>query len=136
MRPPEDVRAEALRQWLRRAAEDLAVADQLLDAQTPYLVTVAFHAQQAAEKYLKALLVYHEVAFPRTHDLGILLDLLRPVDGSRADALDDLTALNPYGVEVRYPQDAGDVTEEAAREAREMAARARDAVLGALKGRA
>ena len=65
--------------------------------------TVCFHAQQAAEKYLKAYLVFQGDIPPRTHDLGVLLRLARDFD----DALDSLRAdcefLTDYAVEARYP---------------------------------
>jgi len=76
---------------------------------------VTFHAQQCAEKYLKALLMAREQAFPRTHDLAALSDLclrngiIIPVD---QDALERLAA---YAVEVRYPGE--DPTPDEAREA-------------------
>ncbi len=59
--------------------------------------------QQCAEKYLKALLVRHGIEFPKTHDLDELEDL---VIGSEPDVrlIDKfLIALNPYGVDIRYP---------------------------------
>ncbi len=74
MRRPEEVRHDLVQQWLSRAEEDLDVATRLIAESTPYLSTVAFHAQQAAEKFLKAFLVRHGVEFPKTHDLEELLD--------------------------------------------------------------
>jgi HEPN domain-containing protein len=70
-----------------------------------------FHAQQCAEKYLKALLVAQGQVFPKTHDLAALSDLcsqndlIIPVD---QDALQRLTA---YAVQVRYPGEAPTVEE-------------------------
>src|SRR4029453_11998778 len=60
-------------------------------------------AQQGVEKYLKALLVSRQQAFPRTHDIVALLDLCRrhglyiPVDSARPERL------SAYAVQVRYP---------------------------------
>ena len=54
MKPPEEVRRDLVRQWLDRAGEDLGVTEHLLGSGVPYLASVAFHAQQAAEKLLKA----------------------------------------------------------------------------------
>jgi HEPN domain-containing protein len=104
--------------WVARAEEDLALARSALRHKTPsYGAT--FHAQQCAEKYLKALLVARRQIFPRTHDLAALSDLclqhelIIPVD---RDALERLTA---YAVQVRYPGE--DLTPDEAREALQIA---------------
>jgi len=91
--------------WLRKAREDMTAARVLLDGLPGPFDTVAFHAQQAAEKLLKALLVYHQIDPPRTHDLSQLLQLLadaEPTVAQRARAAQDLT---PHGVLLRYPGD-------------------------------
>lgn len=65
-----------MKQWLGKADRDLAVAELLLGQGAVYYEALAFHCQQAGEKYLKALLTWYQVEFPRTHDIGQLLDLL------------------------------------------------------------
>ena len=63
-----------VRDWVAKAEEDFAVVRTLSRTRRPVLNdAVCFHAQQCAEKYLKALLTRDHVAFPKTHDL---LDLL------------------------------------------------------------
>src|SRR5262249_8357187 len=64
---------------------------------------VCFHCQQAAEKYLKALLQEAGAAVPRTHDLEDLLDLLLPHDATLARLRSRLRFLNRYAVDYRYP---------------------------------
>ncbi|MFB0515387.1 MAG: HEPN domain-containing protein, partial [Candidatus Neomarinimicrobiota bacterium] len=66
MRPPEEVKREFLQQWLEKAAKDLELAAHLLGENAPYLDAIGFHAQQAAEKYLKALLVHYQIEFSKT----------------------------------------------------------------------
>jgi HEPN domain-containing protein len=65
----------------------------------------------AWKKYLKALLVLHQIEFPWKHDLGPLVELLREAAllpaGIDRDALEDLA---PYAVELRYPGDMGEIT--------------------------
>jgi HEPN domain-containing protein len=134
MRPSEDVKAELVGQWLSKAASDLGVAQHLLSAHTPYLDAIGFHAQQAAEKYLKAFLVQHQVEFPRTHDLGELLDLVAGVHAPLASSLRGAIALNPYGVDSRYPGYSGEIRTEDAREAVALATHVHDAILQALEG--
>ena len=65
MRPPEEVRRELVRQWLGKAEGDFAVAEHPLAEGTGFLAAAGFHWQQAAEKFLKALLVRHQVDFPK-----------------------------------------------------------------------
>jgi HEPN domain-containing protein len=81
--------------WTIRAEEDFALARSALRRKKPLTYGAAFHAQQCAEKYLKAILVARGQAFPKTHDLAALSDLctqhgiIIPVD---QDALQRLTA--------------------------------------------
>ena len=128
MRPREVVIRELVRQWLAKAEEDLRVAEHLAGQEPRYLNSICFHSQQAVEKYLKAWLVRHQVEFPKTHDLGRLLSLVGTVDGGLASALDETTALNPYGVESRYPTDLPELTADDARVAVALASRVRAAV--------
>lgn len=104
MRPPEDVARELAREWLVKADVDLSAARALLGTGA-HADAAAFHAQQAAEKALKAFLVWHQVEFPKTHDIKRLLVLCRPVDVDLARALADAVVLTPFGVEYRYPGD-------------------------------
>jgi HEPN domain-containing protein len=94
---------ELAQEWLTRAEHDLRVAQYLLTMDDPPPESVGFHAQQCAEKTLKAYLTLHRVPFERRHDLNYLIDLCAPLapdfEQFRAQA-DELT---PYAVEFRYP---------------------------------
>ncbi len=114
MRPPEDVARRLCRDWLAKAATDLLVCERLLVEGAAFSEAVAFHAQQAAEKSLKALLVARQVEFPKTHDIERLLELVALGDGPLAEALADAAELTPYGVEYRYPGEYAPVSAEAA----------------------
>jgi len=129
MKPPEEVKREFVRQWLRKGTDDLKVARHLLNAKPDLSYGAAFHAQQAAEKLLKAVLVWHQVEFAKTHDIGRILDLVRTTDPKLADRVRESAALTPYGVDVRYPGDQPEPTREEAREAVAMAERVEQAVL-------
>jgi HEPN domain-containing protein len=73
-------------------------------ARTPPLRNlVCFLCQQAAEKYLKALLQETGVVVPRTHNLDALLDLLLPHDATLAPLRRGLRSLSRYAVDFRYP---------------------------------
>jgi HEPN domain-containing protein len=133
MKPPERVRHELVRQWAAKADGDYLAAEQLLKAPSPLRDIVAFHCQQAVEKYLKALLVQHAVEFPKTHNLKELLALLLPVLPELARALSDVSVLTPYGVEVRYPADFPEVLPGEETAAFDLATRTKDAVWRELK---
>ncbi|GAB4421631.1 MAG: hypothetical protein Fur0044_19210 [Anaerolineae bacterium] len=64
-----------------------------------------FHAQQCAEKYLKAILVAKGQAFPKTHDLAALSDLCDQNGVIIPISQDLLQRLTAYAVQVRYPGD-------------------------------
>jgi HEPN domain-containing protein len=115
-----------------RAEEDLAACRILADQESQVRAAIGFHAQQAAEKLLKAVLTWHQVEFPKTHDLTALLDLVAGCDDKLAAALADLDELTQYAVMTRYPGDYPELTFEASKRAVALAVGARGAVLGAL----
>lgn len=95
---------EYLRNWLFRANEDIDVIKYLSKTELEsYQSTICMHAQQAVEKFLKAFLVYHNVDFPRTHDVDFLLKQCQKIDIN--DFNIDLGSLSVYGLKLRYPDD-------------------------------
>jgi HEPN domain-containing protein len=123
-----DVRKEVARRT-EKAEQDFLAAENLVESKEEGLTgIVCFHAQQCAEKYLKALLVCQGVAFPKTHDLRLLLDLIPPAVplGLRRE---EVVPLNRYVIEGRYPGDWEPITVAEARCALEMAQSVRQAVL-------
>lgn len=108
-------------------------AERLLSGGRLSFYPSCFHSQQAAEKFLKAFLTWHQVEFPKTHVFGELLDLISQVDMNLAESIEGVTKLNPYGVEVRYPSDLPEPTRAEAEEALALARSVRDAILKALK---
>ncbi|MBZ5624241.1 MAG: HEPN domain-containing protein [Acidobacteriia bacterium] len=103
MKPPDDPLLSLVRQWAAKAEIDYQTAERLLKDDDPIRESVAFHSQQAAEKYLKAFLVLRRIEFPKTHSIAQLLDLVASVDMALADSLTDTVALTPFGVQIRYP---------------------------------
>lgn len=75
---------------MRKAENDLKNIRACLASRDPAWDTVCFHAQQAAEKYLKAYLVLQGSIPPRTHDLGLLLRLAKDFDMALGHAEDRL----------------------------------------------
>ncbi len=100
--------ADHARLLLAKADDDAYVVNRLVaDPLSPEWV-IGFHAQQAVEKALKAVLARHGIEFPRTHNIAMLVELLRR--GSRAIPPDaeDLPRLTPFGVTQRYDDVASD----------------------------
>lgn len=86
----------------RKAAQDIAVLQKLINDPTINTETLGFHAQQAAEKLIKALLALGDHDYPRTRDLGLLLDLLAAVDVRIPEALLTVENLTPFATVFRY----------------------------------
>lgn len=128
MRRPEEVKREFVVQWLAKAGGDLTAAKHLLAGGAELSHSAAFHAQQAAEKFIKAILVWHQVEFPKTHDIDRLVHLVASFDATLAARLGEAVRLTPYGVEARYPSDEPEPTQAEAREAVALAERVRDTV--------
>ncbi len=133
MNPPDTPRVDLLRQWVHKAQKDYDLAQHLIEEGCIYREAIAFNAQQAAEKFLKALLVLHQIYFPKTHDIGQLLDLVSRVGPDLAASLRATTALNPYGVEYRYPGDAPTISTDDAVAAFQLADQVRAAVMPKLQ---
>ncbi len=77
---------------LRVLAADGDVADE----------TIGFHAQQAVEKCLKAVLILHGIEFRKTHNLDELVDLLKDHAVAEPPNTSELDMLTPYAVLLRY----------------------------------
>jgi HEPN domain-containing protein len=82
---------------------------------------LAFHAQQAAEKSLKALLVQRQVEFPRQHVIAPLLKLCQEAGYEGVESLTDAVILTRYAVATRYPGEAESVSRQEARQAFNLA---------------
>lgn len=89
------------REWIARAEEDYRAAAKLEAADVPNVI--CFHCHQCIEKYLKALLIAHGEAAPRTHDLVLLNERLEAHDAPVGGLYASLETLNPYAVLTRYP---------------------------------
>lgn len=95
-------RSDQARLLQRKAAQDLAVLDRLLDDPAINDETLGYHAQQAAEKLIKALLALHGHDYPRSHNIGLLLDLLASNGIDLPDRFEGVQTLTPFGTVFRY----------------------------------
>ncbi|MBM3474690.1 MAG: HEPN domain-containing protein [Armatimonadetes bacterium] len=133
MQPLDQARREVVRQWLADAEEDYRLADHLLRTAVHFAKAIASNSQQAAEKYLKAFLAWHQVEFPKTHDIAELLGLVATVDPTLAANLAAADSLTPFAVKMRYPHPAKQSALRGAANAVAVALTVREAVLAALK---
>ncbi|MCK4614774.1 MAG: HEPN domain-containing protein [Thermoplasmata archaeon] len=94
-----------IKQWVIKADHDLGIVEHELNLPEEDMIrdAVCFHCQQAAEKYLKAFLVYHQKKFPRTHNIELLLEQCAKIDSDFADI--EVRELSSFAVEIRYADD-------------------------------
>ncbi len=120
-------REELVKAWVKKAEGDINAAEACLKHTPACYDAVCFHAQQSAEKYLKAYLIFKGEETPRTHDLGFLVSLAAKIDTDFFQIIDLAEALTDYAVEVRYPL-FEEPDEEEAQEALTMAKKIREFV--------
>ena len=108
--------------WLRRAKSDLALARIPLP-EGGFYEDLCFHAQQAAEKALKAVYLYHGWTFRYVHDLEELITGLKRHGLTVPEAVEQCVALTPYASETHYPGLSEPVTPEEYAEAVALAER-------------
>ncbi len=89
--------------WMLKASSDLRGAKILLKEESFDLCV--YHAQQCAEKMLKAYLVYKEQEIRKTHELELLVKLCKEFDASFNVLSNDAIELAPYCSKFRYPDD-------------------------------
>jgi HEPN domain-containing protein len=96
--------------WISKAENDLlSIANNLNSDNIPVDIC-CFHAQQAAEKYLKAYLISKNKVFPKTHDLEALLYMCAGENEIFHSILPEARSLTRYAIAPRYPDIADDLT--------------------------
>jgi HEPN domain-containing protein len=112
--PPDDPR-----EWLNRARSDLLLAKSYEEG--IYLEDLCFHAQQATEKAIKALLIRRGVEFPYVHDISELMTLLERAGESLSESIRKGETLTRFAVFTRYPGVSPPVSREEYEEALKLA---------------
>lgn len=98
-------KADLVQGWLKKATSDLVA--MRASAQAGALDAACFHAQQAAEKYLKAYLADHDREIVHTHNLFKLLAVCTDIDPTFSQLTDAAELLTPFAVEARYDAEFG-----------------------------
>jgi len=108
-------------QWIEKGDHDLGTARIIREHLPEYYDTIAFHCQQAAEKYLKGWMVFHDMAVPRIHDLTVLLQYISTMTEIEEELFQKAYMLNAFSVDVRYPETVITLSESDIREALDIA---------------
>ena len=95
--------------WFIKADRDFGLANSTWLPKSEYPDLICHHSQQAAEKFLKALIVYYKLPLRKTYNLEELLDILTTADPTiGADFYLEALKVKNYAVCIRYPDPSGD----------------------------
>ena len=125
----DETTGEIVKQWLHKAANDLRNISNNLSAEEVPTDTICFHAQQAIEKLLKAVLVANGRNVTKTHDLVKLLTDVMDLMPELLPFEEQFEEVSEYGVAVRYPNGFSDPTLDEASHAYEIARKVEEIVL-------
>ena len=87
--------------WMRQAEGSLVIVRSALAGVLPE--HRLFHAQQAAEKALKGVLMSRELLYPHTHNIAVLIDLLREGGVAVPDKAEGAKDFTRFESRARYP---------------------------------
>lgn len=89
---------------LRKPAQDEFTIRKLVDDPESPDEIIGFHAQQAVEKYFKAVLATKSIPYRETHNLAELIDVMRDHGILLPPEMEDVRALTPFAAELRYDE--------------------------------
>jgi len=119
-------------EWVAKAEGDFAIMERECQVtENPNYDGICFHAQQCAEKYLKARLCEVDITFSKIHDLVALLDQVLEVEPTWESFREDLAYLSDFAVTFRYPGESADA--ESAIDAQRRCHRFRNAACDVLE---
>jgi HEPN domain-containing protein len=98
---------EAVREWLVKANNDARSAKALAALSPPILDTAGYLCQQAAEKALKGLILFHGLPLTKTHDITLLVHVLSTNEPHVLLWLPAAQYLTPFATLFRYPAGGG-----------------------------
>ena len=105
-------KAEIIKRWIEKADHDLGTAITTYKNAPKYKDTIAFHCQQAVEKYLKSYIIKLDLELRRTHDLVYLLEQIKTKDTIDQDSFEKIYELQDFAIEIRYPDHMIELTNE------------------------
>jgi HEPN domain-containing protein len=120
---------EILKRWIEKADHDLGTAIITQKHIPKYKDTIAFHCQQAVEKYLKSFILELGLPINRTHDLVFLLEQIDNHEKIEYEWFEKVFELQDFAVEVRYPDQVIELSDEDIKTAIKIATQFREMIL-------
>lgn len=120
---------EILKRWIEKADHDLGTAILTQKHIPKYKDTIAFHCQQAVEKYLKSFILKLGLPIKRTHDLVFLLEQIDKYEKIEHKWFEKVLELQDFAIEVRYPDQVIELSNEDINTAIEIAVQFRKMIL-------
>ncbi|MBI5433081.1 MAG: HEPN domain-containing protein [Planctomycetes bacterium] len=130
--PPDPLVVQETRAWLAKADEDLSASELCPHARRSLPATATYHAQQAAEKVIKAWLTWHGLTFRKTHHLIEIAEPSLALDPTLREPLQAALVLSQYAWKHRYPGEWAAPSKAEATEALTLAQRLYRAILDRL----
>jgi len=97
-------------EWIKRAKSSLELAQAKI-IQYTYYEDLCYQSQQAVEKALKGLLIYYRIEPEFTHNIEILLNVLKKFTNLPKEIMES-AKLTIYAVQTRYPGEYDEITKE------------------------
>ncbi len=127
---PDKLPADQLwQEWVKKADENELNIKSILKHRDGTSNWVGFLAQQMAEKYLKALLVFHKRGYPKIHDLLRIASLIAPLAENVLAFDEELRRLTRLYIIDRYPGEMAELSWKEAEDAYAAARRIKEFVL-------
>jgi HEPN domain-containing protein len=125
---------QRVKEWIRKAENDLKIGKDEMLTKEPATDAVAFHMQQCIEKYLKAFLTYFGKPFRKTHELTELITQCIEIDPEFEILFKmDVDKLTEYAIDVRYPEEFYFPDIQEAKETIEIAEKVKSFIVEKLK---
>ena len=105
-------KTDIVKSWIEKGDHDLGTAQLTFLYIPKFRDTIAFHCQQAVEKYLKGYLFFLGITFKKSHDLNYLLSLISQKDTISNELYEKSAELEDFSVEIRYPDTIIELTDE------------------------
>ncbi len=104
-------------QWFYKSRQDLWMGKTTIEHPDAPFDIIAFHAQQAVEKCIKGLLTFHQIDFPKTHDINELVVLLNKAWDPLPKPIKNADELTDYAILTRYPHEFEELSQSEAENA-------------------
>ena len=105
-------KSDDINEWVKRAKSNLLLSKIKKVSREIYYEDLCYDAQQCAEKSLKALCIFFDIKFPKTHNLSHLIELLKDKEVKIPKSVKKAELISDYSVETRYPGDYEEVDEK------------------------